>query len=478
MEDAAGNRLNPRGKLTILSADRDIRAGDAKILVAGDLNGDNREDLLVTTPNIRAVVLARSAQQVAVLGRGEGIESSGDGTPSHPVSVGDINGDGLSDFGYIVGGNLYVFYAADRLDAASLDLANAKLIVTAGQASIASATAGDFNGTGSADLAVDLGSRRLAGDGDDNSSARTFVFFDVAQRNGLLTPFNADVTIQDKDSAFGLGRALQFDGQPRVAIPNSPSLDIKRTITVETWMRADQFNSVWQPILQKSDGSDSGGRTYSLWLLSETPSLNLNQDRFDDLVLGAVGASPMADEARLGAGRVYVIHGAQVRRPDAGEVITELANVSVPGSGSYLVDRGTGRPILFPAAPDSYAIEPGQSAKWFRISTLGDGKAGDVARLGRASLPAEVVVTRAAVGSIVNGIVREDFVTIGELAAGESTGVLQFDLGHLVDLIENPENLGSSAIQLTMTASYAQPGRFGHEISTIGSMGGKGTSSP
>ena len=55
-----------------------------------------------------------------------------------------------------------------------------------------------------------------------------------------------------------------------------------------------------------------------------------------------------------------------------------IENASIPGSGSFVVDRGTGRPEVIQSPHD----------RWWKFSTLGDGQGGNYIRLssGQADL--------------------------------------------------------------------------------------------
>jgi hypothetical protein len=59
---------------------------------------------------------------------------------------------------------------------------------------------------------------------------------------------------------------LEFRGQQQVYVPNSASIDIRRDLTLELWVKLNSFPNTWQPIVQKGDGSGPGTRTYALWV--------------------------------------------------------------------------------------------------------------------------------------------------------------------------------------------------------------------
>jgi len=102
--------------------------------------------------------------------------------------------------------------------------------------------------------------------------------------------------------------------------------------------------------------------------LAEGPAGDVTGDGTDDLLIGS---------HRLG--RVYLARGGrvQVALPDTTELLT---NRTVSGSGDYLVDDATGEPLTF-----DRALPAGQAEAWFTFTTLGDGMAGDYLALSPAA---------------------------------------------------------------------------------------------
>ena len=80
------------------------------------------------------------------------------------------------------------------------------------------------------------------------------------------------------------------------------------------------------------------------------------------------------------AGRIHLIYGSRSKIALPTQFVT-LENASVPGSGSFVVNRGTGRPESFPGGDLTYTFEQGQTERWLEFSTLGDGSAGDGIRI-------------------------------------------------------------------------------------------------
>ena len=110
-----------------------------------------------------------------------------------------------------------------------------------------------------------------------------------------------------------------------------------------------------------------------------TPGMDFDGNGVDDLVVFDAAAGE-------DAGRVYFLYGAgesfQPHDPMTGIPlsVTDLANVSVPGSGSFLINRGTGGPEVFDNGGQPFFLAVGEE-QWFRFSTLGDGRGGDSVRV-------------------------------------------------------------------------------------------------
>ena len=94
-------------------------------------------------------------------------------------------------------------------------------------------------------------------------------------------------------------------------------------------------------------------------------------DRVDDLILSAVDTTNQA--GATDAGSVFVIYGRRDAEPlpDTFEI---LENVSVPGSGSFVADRGTGRAETFRDGDEPFLLEVGAAARWYQFATLGGSR--------------------------------------------------------------------------------------------------------
>ncbi|MEM7311507.1 MAG: LamG-like jellyroll fold domain-containing protein, partial [Planctomycetota bacterium] len=101
--------------------------------------------------------------------------------------------------------------------------------------------------------------------------------------------------------------------------------------------------------------------------------LDLDADGQDDLLAQAAIADPINGTTTR---TTYWIGG-----DNQGEIPTEfdvLENLSVPGSGSFVADRGTGRAETFTDGDDFFEVD---GERWFRFSTLGDGSSENSLRI-------------------------------------------------------------------------------------------------
>ncbi|MEZ6089232.1 MAG: LamG-like jellyroll fold domain-containing protein [Pirellulaceae bacterium] len=106
--------------------------------------------------------------------------------------------------------------------------------------------------------------------------------------------------------------------------------------------------------------------------------IDVNGDGIDDILMQAPHATSTGGLAR--AGSVFAVLGSPKMNPLPSEYRT-LENVSVAGSGSFVADRGSGRPTVFDQGGAPFTLPSGQSEQWFRFATLGTGIAGNSVKL-------------------------------------------------------------------------------------------------
>ncbi|MBL8535175.1 MAG: FG-GAP repeat protein, partial [Betaproteobacteria bacterium] len=360
------------------------------LTVAGDVNGDGRDDVLIadrgaivfgttaggggeasitaTHPNYGKVFLAvnsttfsgGSNSTISLGGNGTAV-IQGFGLGASLSALGDLNDDGYDDIaigrsfeGRKTGsadpneeGGLFVFagredftgvstvkrYAPeDAMITVRRDLAtNIPAGVTYEGALVA--TAGDFNGDGLADLVVGEPSRQTFATGtrtllDQSERGAAYVFFSAMNKGGTLVLTAADSTLVGESEFDRLGS------------------------------------------------------------LAAVPFLDVNGDGRDDLMVGASGADFVTERVVPGGGKVYFAYGTSTP-PDlpSDDVIIDLTNETVPGSGDFLIDDGSGRAIVFQSldidgdGQDDFVLQKGETERWYRFTTLGDGQTGNAIRV-------------------------------------------------------------------------------------------------
>ncbi|HRX83019.1 MAG TPA: hypothetical protein P5307_28325, partial [Pirellulaceae bacterium] len=115
--------------------------------------------------------------------------------------------------------------------------------------------------------------------------------------------------------------------------------------------------------------------------LPARPAIDLNADGIDDLLIGARAVPDNAEDQDTLLGRTYVVYGSNILVTLPTAAIRSLENFSVPGSGSFVKNRGTGRPEIFRDGGEPFALSGANTEQWFRFSTLGDGSVGDSIQL-------------------------------------------------------------------------------------------------
>ncbi len=126
-----------------------------------------------------------------------------------------------------------------------------------------------------------------------------------------------------------------------------------------------------------------------------------------------------------------------------------LANRTITGSGDFLVST-SGAASSFGDDPNAVDIDgdgqndfvllPGQLEKWFRFTTLGDGKAGDQIRLVTPAGEARTVLVRGVDGRLVPTgagglqVQIDPVIPLGQQAG--DLGILELDLSAYLDRID------------------------------------------
>jgi len=438
----AGTFLDPSTSVSVLEFDG--RTGD-DLLVFGDFPSD------VVGRLISAADVRVGAQTAAVTFR-----SNQPASALELAIPGDVNGDGLDDvvvFNPLTG---VATLAPGRFVASgsNLDLdAAANTRINLGSTGIGSLSAvGDLNGDGYDEIVLSTAR-------EDATSGALFVFFGQAILPTSLDRDDADLVFA-RDGAAALQPDSRFVG-PLQATAGDMNADGRMDLVIGEPVRELAVGVGGQVLDRNEEGrvyvffsaADDQGQTRVLsqadarlkgefefdvfGSLSGRPATDLNGDGVHDLLIGAAGASGVIDGIVPEAGRVYVVPGAPALF-DLPDVFDFLANLTVTGSGDFLVDEGTGRPAEF-----SSTFAPGESERWFRFTTLGDGRSGNAIALTAGFEPAQSVAP------------------VDTLSTAQGAHILEFDLGAYLDQIADPAALHSVilhlAVQRQEVAAAARP---------------------
>ncbi|TWT90272.1 Bifunctional hemolysin/adenylate cyclase precursor [Pseudobythopirellula maris] len=414
----------------------DDRTMDLRVTALGDVNGDGLADLAVADgghdgvsagDDYLRVLLGDVAASDVLIGTSAELALSGAAAEGRVTPLGDLDGDGYDDFALSGATGTRVYFGA-----ADFSLAGAPRF-TLSEAGLA-ISAGDYNGDGAADLAVadaTAGAVHVFWSIGSASGVLALgsadVTLDAPAGAIALGPHGVDLnndlvddlivaqpeagTLGASPAQLGVvyavygGRANRFDvtalGTVSVSSSTSPADNLIDREQSSGWL---------------SDGADAGDDTELVtWTAGET--IRFGSVRLEPEATGGLGFRTVRlrvfDSSAPGApvyeSEAIELEGQRVDldfefpgsvfgdrleielegHQDAGQggfaelrvfsppIAETLANVSVPGSGEFLANDGTGQPLRFPGGDQPYELSSDSPERWMRLTTLGDGRAGD-----------------------------------------------------------------------------------------------------
>ncbi len=438
---------------------------DIRSTLAGDINGDGLDDITLYTPRLDVssffgVELATRPQfgRVYTLFGREFVPPDSLGhTESVPFVMNQDFDVVIQDFG--VGGGLVTALGdlnRDGYDDIGISrdretMQNASFEIFYGTETPTPMLAGDINNPLSGDITI----RRLLPD-----DVGEMVYLD-----GTLQALAGDY---NNDGAMDL-----FLGEPTRIVKNALQsvLDEDRQGHLYAFWSIDEMASGGSGSLLLSDAEvrvDGETSLSEFGTLPRQPNLDLNGDRYGDVVVGASQATVFRDGLEYQAGKTYFLYGAPQQYSQGTALFnlddpsdaTGLTNHTVTGSGDFLVRDETGAPftIVLDSERDQEDLEDGNA--WYQFTTIGDGVGGSQIRVIPAAEQAREVF-----GDTVEALIK-DFAppqlihTGTEFAIGggtDDTLVMELDLSDLMPYMAADQQGKIESVNLRLDYTAVHP---------------------
>ncbi|NER98660.1 MAG: hypothetical protein F6J86_33360, partial [Symploca sp. SIO1B1] len=323
---------------------------------AGDINNDGIDDLIIGASGADPNGNSRAGESYVVFGSSNGFSASfdlssldgnngfilnglarNDWSGNSVSSAGDINGDGIDDLiigaygadpnGKTLAGESYVVFGSSNsfsasLELSSLDGTNGFILngINAGDHSgLSVSSAGDINDDGIDDLIIgaygaDPNGKTLAGEsyvvfGSSNGFSASFDLSSLDGTNGFI--LNGINTRDFSGRSVSSAGDINNDGIDDLIIgapEASPNGNSRAGESYVVFGSSNGFSASFD--LSSLDGTNgfilNGIKTYDLSGYSVSSAGDINGDGIDDLIIGAIGASPNGNRS---AGESYVVFG-------------------------------------------------------------------------------------------------------------------------------------------------------------------------
>ncbi len=279
------NTLNPSQGIVIAGGSGKQFGND--VAGIGDFNGDGYSDLVSSEPLSGTVKVFfgnnAGVQQTPLTITGIGVDPLNKSIPV--VGMGDMNGDGKSDFAVAdnVTNTVHVFYGGSSLSGTlNVSSSNLKITLTAGSDLISGGSAGDFNGDGYDDAVIATRT---------GSTVDVYVFYGDQNLSGTV---NLGTVTDDKVFHMTLDlSSTQFN------LANAATSEINLTLTSAGDLNNDGFDDLLIGSPELSDNAGGllivYGRAESYDLATGAVQMGVIANQAGQTLIGGTGAETMSN---------------------------------------------------------------------------------------------------------------------------------------------------------------------------------------